>query len=219
MKGALPQTGKDQVEAYVEGAHLAVRSFGQVLVAMLREVRVVVPGDLLHELRNALGEIGIVGVRVRDLPERETEDEPVEQVIDVVLPVGVKPGIAEPAEEELAIREAPRSHVSPGHQQPRRPWVAAQALVDGARGDSDRIDRIGLGRGEFPLREDEVEHAVEQIVFVRDMAVKRQCFVAELIPQPAHCQGLDPGAVGKVQRRARDSFSIERDPVARRHLA
>ena len=71
---------EDQVEPDLERARLAVRSLVHVLVAMLGKTRIVVPRDRRHQPRH-----GLVVHRdrgVRDLPEREPEDEAVEQVVD-----------------------------------------------------------------------------------------------------------------------------------------
>src|SRR3954454_8186117 len=94
---ALCEPVEQEVEAYLECLDLAVWPVGQVLVTMLCEMRLVVPRDRLHEVRHPL--VVEWDGRVGDLPEREPEDEAVEQVVDVIRRLGLEPGSAQRPEK------------------------------------------------------------------------------------------------------------------------
>ena len=100
----------------------------------------------------------------------------------------------------------------PRHQQSRRPGVAAERVVHGARSRPDRLGPVAPARRELPLREHEVEHPVEQVVLVRDVAVEGHRLEAELVTEPAHRQRLDARAVGELERHAQDAVAAEWDP-------
>src|SRR3954453_23422942 len=205
---ALCEPVEQEVEAYLECLDLAVWSVGQVLVTMLCEVRVVVPWDRLHEVRHPL--VVEWDGRVGDLPEREPEDEAVEQVVDVIRRLGVEPGSAQRREKLVHVAQPGGSNVTPGQQQLRRPAVAAEGVVNGDRARADRLDLIDVRIRQLPFGQHQIEHSVQEVILVGDVAVERHRLEAELIPESPHRQGVDTRGVGELECRGKDAFPAQR---------
>jgi len=61
------------------------------------------------------------------------------------------------------------------------------------------------------LREDQVHHAVEQLLLVGDVVVKRHRAGIELSTQPAHAERFDALVVGESEGLAHDALLAQRD--------
>jgi hypothetical protein len=54
---------------------------------------------------------------------------------------------------------------------------------------------VPTGRGHVDLAEDDLDHAVEEVVLARDVVVERHRLDAELLREPAHRQGPEAAFV------------------------
>ena len=72
---------------------------------------------------------------------------------------------------------------------------------------SDPLDR-GLD-----LADDDVDHAVEELVLVGHVLVERHRHDAQFLSELAHVQRLDPGGVGERDGGAQHAVSAERHPA------
>ena len=61
------------------------------------------------------------------------------------------------------------------------------------------------------LADDEVDHAVEQFVLVRDVLVQRHRDDAQLLGQVAHADRVDPAAVGHRHGGGQHALPVQRD--------
>jgi NAD(P)-dependent dehydrogenase (short-subunit alcohol dehydrogenase family) len=68
-------------------------------------------------------------------------------------------------------------------------------------------DRLVAGR---MAREGQVDHAVEQVVLVRDVVVERHGFDPQRAAELAHAEPLEAALVGEVDAGAQDAFAVER---------
>src|SRR4051812_23996128 len=102
------QSVENEVEPELERAHLAVRAVGQVLVAMLCEVRVVVEREVADE---PLDDFGRDRGMARE-PEREAEDVRVERVVGGVGRIRGEARLAEAPEELVHVDEPGRTYSS-----------------------------------------------------------------------------------------------------------
>ena len=59
----------------------------------------------------------------------------------------------------------------------------------------------GSGRPIWPTSD--LDHAVEEVVLVPDVAVDRHRLDAQLLPELAHAERLEAAAIGEVDRRQR----------------
>ena len=121
--------------------------------------------------------------------------------------------------ENPAPRRAPSRRVHEGepqrpdarrrHQDTGRPRVAAQRVVRRDRRLADSGQPF-LGARRLHLGEDEVEHAVEEVVLVRDVVVERHRLEPERLPELPHRQRVDPVLVGEREPRFEDPVAVER---------
>jgi hypothetical protein len=79
--------------------------------------------------------------------------------------------------------------------------VAAKSVVHGARARPDLLRPLSRAARELPLCEHEVEHPVEQVVLVGDVAVERHRLEPELFSETAHRQRVDAQPVGELESR------------------
>jgi hypothetical protein len=61
---------------------------------------------------------------------------------------------------------------------------------------TDRHLPVDIGGGRVDLADDDIEHAIEQLVFVRHVLVQGHRHDAELLGEPAHAEGLDTASIG-----------------------
>jgi hypothetical protein len=88
--------------------------------------------------------------------------------------------------------------------------VAIERLPGGDRPPAHRDPPVAVGRRQLDLAEDEVDHAVEELVLGRQVVVERHRADAELLGQPAHRQRLDSLAGGELDRSLDDAILVER---------
>ena len=81
--------------------------------------------------------------------------------------------------------------------------------MDGDRAGPDRGVPVAGRRRRLALGQDEVEHAVEEVVLVGDVVVERHGLEAERLAELAHRQRLDPALVGELERRLQDPVAAE----------
>ena len=78
--------------------------------------------------------------------------------------------------------------------------MTPKRVVDRVRARPDRLLPVAVAVRQLPFGEHEVEHPVEQVLLVRDVAVERHRLEPELLAEPAHRQRLDAGRVGELER-------------------
>jgi hypothetical protein len=65
--------------------------------------------------------------------------------------------------------------------------------------------------GVIDLRDDDVDHTVEDLILVGHVVVERHRFHPEFLGKPAHGQSLDPALIGHLNGRAQHSIFAQRD--------
>jgi hypothetical protein len=73
---------------------------------------------------------------------------------------------------------------------------------------------VGLQRRQLDLAEDEVDHAVEDLVLVGDVVVQRHRLHAEGLGELAHGEGGDARLVGELDGGTQDPLLAQRHPEA-----
>ena len=71
---------------------------------------------------------------------------------------------------------------------------------------------VGIRVGERDVREDVVDHPVEDVVLVVDVVVERHSLDAQVGPELAHREILEPVLVGVGHGGFDDPFPVERSP-------
>ena len=87
--------------------------------------------------------------------------------------------------------------------------MAAEDLVSGDRPAAHRLAPVVDVRRQVELLDHEIDHAVEDVVLVRDVVVERHRFHAEPRRHLAHGDRADPALVGDLHRRGEDPISIQ----------
>ena len=72
---------------------------------------------------------------------------------------------------------------------------------------------VSTARGQANLAEDDVDHRVDQVVLVGDVAVERHGRNFELLAQAAHGEGFEPAFIGSVGGRLEHPFPAETPPA------
>jgi hypothetical protein len=90
--------------------------------------------------------------------------------------------------------------------------MPTEAVVHRAGARFDRIRPVSVGVRQLPLGEHEVEHPVEEVVLVRDVAVQGHRLEPELVAKTPHRHGLDTRTVGELDRGLEDALSTEWNP-------
>ena len=65
--------------------------------------------------------------------------------------------------------------------------------------------------GQVNLADDDVDHAVQQIVLVGDMVVERHRLDRQLLAEPTHAQRVDPLSVRELDGSRQHAFPVQRD--------
>ena len=65
---------------------------------------------------------------------------------------------------------------------------------------------------ELDLAEDDVDHAIEELLLVRDVLVERHRHDAELLCEPAHAERFEPGLVGEGDGGLQHTSAAQRFP-------
>ena len=68
---------------------------------------------------------------------------------------------------------------------------------------------VGVREGRLDLAEDDVDHAVEEVVLVGDVVVERHRLDAERLAELAHGQRADPALVGEGNGGTQHSLATE----------
>ena len=110
----------------------------EMLLEMLREVRVVVERELLDELLGKARQVRRPE-RVPGLPEREAEDVRLECVIRVVGRVGREARVTQAPEQQVHVPQARSAEVGGEQHQGGRPGVTAERVVRRDRAVPDRL--------------------------------------------------------------------------------
>jgi len=87
-----------------------------------------------------------------------------------------------------------------------------------SRGEDSLPDRalpIDSGDGRIDLADDDIEHSVEELLFVGHMLVEGHRYDAQLIGEPSHAERLDPGAVCQGYSGAQHAIPAQGDPARR----
>ena len=87
--------------------------------------------------------------------------------------------------------------------------MAAEDLVSGDGPAAHRLAPVVDVGGQVELLDHEVDHAVEDVVLVRDVVVERHRFHAEPRGHRAHRDRADSALVGDLHRRGEDPISIQ----------
>jgi len=88
--------------------------------------------------------------------------------------------------------------------------VPVGRLAGRERAPAHRGSPVDLGRGELDLAEDDVDHAVEELLLVRDVVVERHRAGAELVRKPANRQRLEPLALRERNRGLEHALPAQR---------
>ena len=99
--------------------------------------------------------------------------------------------------------------LSPRLHQADRPAVARQGVADGDRPPAHGGLPVAAARGHADLREDGVDHGVDEVVLVGHVAVQRHGRDLELLGERAHGEGLEPARVCLLDRRAQHSLPAQ----------
>ena len=75
---------------------------------------------------------------------------------------------------------------------------------------ADRRLPVGVGAGGIDLADDDVEHAVEQLVLVGEVLVERHRHHVELLREPAHAERIGSLPVGERDGRGQDPLPAQR---------
>ena len=62
------------------------------------------------------------------------------------------------------------------------------------------------------LADDDVDHAVEQVLLAADVGVERHGLDAEILAEPAHADRFDALPIGEVDGGLQDTRPVQRDP-------
>ncbi len=128
---------------------------------------------------------------------------------DVVRQVGGEAAGAEHAGQRIHVRQHGRRRAGARLDDLARPGVAEQRLP--RREDAPRTDccQSAPASGGSISLDDEVDHAVEQLVLVGHVLVERHRDDAELLREPAHVDRVDPGRVGEVDGGAQHAVPVQ----------
>ena len=145
----------------------------------------------------------------------------------------VEAGRPEPADHRVVVAQVRRTGMSPRLHQPDRPAMA-RAARRGLRSPAAAWPSSSRSRlGAADLAEDDVDHRVDEVVLVREVAVEGHGRDAEHLRQRAHGEGVEPvrigvaiaaaAAPGPAQRRGRPLLArwaaCSSGSVSGRHLA
>jgi hypothetical protein len=155
--------------------------------------------------------------RIVEGERRHLEDEPIDVAVEQPVRVGRhldgETGPAAACDHCLAVAQVRRARVRPRLHQADRPGVAHEDVAGRGRAPAHRLLPITLTRGQLDLGEHEVDHAVEQLVLVRDVVIERHGAGAEFATQPTHAERLEPFGIGEPERLAQHAQRVE--PLAR----
>jgi hypothetical protein len=182
-----------------------------MLEGELGEVGVLVSGEAgEHDLRERRGLLRGVE-RQSPLLQREPVDVAVEGCVGVRGELEREAGLAEAAEDGVVVAQRRRAGGGPRLHQADRPAMSRQ----------DGPDRDGpLAHGLLPtfrrgrqldLAEDQVDHAVEQVLLVGDVVVQGHRLDPHRLGEPAHRERLDSVLVGERGRGAQDPVAAQGD--------
>ena len=101
--------------------------------------------------------------------------------------------------------------------------MTSQRLAGGFRSLPHRQLPVHPDSGQLDLTEDQIDHAVEELILVCHVVVERHCFDAKRLAQPPHAERSDPVLVHEGNAGEQHSFTCERGPCldgsgAPRHL-
>ena len=89
--------------------------------------------------------------------------------------------------------------------------MAAERVVHGVGARTDCLHPVASGVGQLPFGEHEVEHPVEEIVLVGDVAVEGHRLEPELFPERRIVSASTPEASASSSAAREDAVSAERD--------
>ena len=69
---------------------------------------------------------------------------------------------------------------------------------------------LDTGREDVDLTDEQVDDAVEDVVFVRDVVVQRHRLNPEFLAKPTHTERVDAGGIGERDRSLEHPFFAER---------
>jgi len=196
----LLETVEDQTQPELELAAPIVLAVGRfdVLFHVLHEVGILVERELLPELRAGVRKRSDPG-RITRLPHRESDDVAVERVIGVVGHLGREASLPESSEQRLHIAESRWTDPGRRHHEVASPGMAQEDLMcrDGAPAEG-RLPVAVLG-GTLDLADDKIQDAIEDVVLVGQVVVKRHRLDAKPLRELAHRERLDPARIGDLQ--------------------
>ena len=102
---------------------------------------------------------------------------------------------AESADHGVVVSQVRWTGTSPRLHQADRPAVARQGFADGDRPPAHGGLPVATARGHADLREDGVDHGVDEVVLVGHVAVQRHGRDLEHLGERAHGEGLEPARV------------------------
>ena len=161
-------------------------------VGDLGEIRVVV--ERADRLRSSLrGFSGVAGCLEpeRLLLQREAVYVGVLDRVGVDRRLEREARFAQAAHDRVVVSQVGRPGVPRLHQ-PDRPAVALERLARRDRPASHRRPPVVIDRGRLDLAEDDVDHAIEELILVRHVLVERHRHHAELLREPAHAEPFKP---------------------------
>src|SRR5450631_4341403 len=96
-----------------------------------------------------------------------------------------------------------------------RPGVSAQDVSRGAGAISHRRLPLAAPRRQLDLPEHHIDHAVEDLVLVRDVVVQRHGFDLQAVRQPAHGERADAIRISEGDAFEDDPFPAQGGPGPR----
>jgi hypothetical protein len=97
--------------------------------------------------------------------------------------------------------------------------VAEQGVARGENAPADRGLPVGVGGRRLDLADDDVDHAVEQLLLVGHVLVEGHRHDVERLRQVAHADRVEAGLVGERDRGPQHALPIQRgSPFAFDHL-
>ena len=148
-----------------------------------------------HALRHLSGVLGGEGQVL--LGGGEAVDVAVQDRVGVGGHRDVEASRAEAADDGIVMLKVRRAGVGSRLHDADRPPVAEECLADGDCPVAHGGLPVTVEGRHADLAEDDVDHGVDEVVLVGDVAIERHRPDAELLPEAAHGEGLDPAIVGK----------------------
>jgi hypothetical protein len=122
-------------------------------------------------------------------------------------------GGAQAPEHRVVKPEVGRSVVCAPLHQADRPAVPREGVPRRDRPRAQGRLPVAVRRRGFDLAEDDVDHAVEQVVLAGDVVVERHRLDAELLRELAHGHGLEAASVREGDRGTQHPFSAQGPPA------